>query len=162
MKRTAVFAGTFDPVTTGHIDILKKALLLFDEVHILIAVNPDKKCFFDEESRLEMLEKSVVAAGIEDLVKVCIWHGYLYEYCEKIGSRFIVKGVRNKDDFEYEKELAEKTKEACEKIETVLLISSKEYENVSSSNVRRMLSSGKDVSAFVPEGALDLICKKMK
>lgn len=162
MKKTAVFAGTFDPVTKGHIDILKKALLLFDEVHVLIAVNPDKKCFFNAESRLEMLEKAISSDGIKDFVKVRVWNGYLYEYCEKIGTRFIVKGVRNKDDFEYEKDLAEKTKEACEKIETVLLISSKEYENLSSSKVRNMLFSGKDISDFVPKGVSDVICKIMK
>lgn len=159
MKRTAVFAGTFDPVTKGHEEIIKKALLIFDSVHVLLAVNPGKKCFFDEEKRLGMLMAATDALGEGERLTVCAWHGYLYEYCLKVGAHFIVKGARGKEDFEYEKALALGTKELCPEIETLIMIPDKEYGDISSTKIRKLIEDGEDVSEYLPKAALDALGK---
>lgn len=157
MKNEAVFAGTFDPITKGHVDIIKKALLIFDKVHILVAINPEKRCMFDESSRVEMVKDAMSDENLLSSTETCAWHGYLYEYCLEKGIRVIVKGVRNSADFEYEKMLAEKTNELCKDVETILLISASEHEDISSTTVRQLIVGGKDIADFVPKSVIRYI-----
>ena len=105
-KNIAVFSGTFDPVTVGHMDIIERAAALFDEVHVLIALNPEKKTMFTEYERLELLNAAVKDTDFADRVVCAVWERPVFEYCKKVGSTLIVKGIRNSSDFDYEKILA--------------------------------------------------------
>lgn len=160
MKK-CVFAGTFDPITLGHTDIIERALSIFDEVHVLVAVNPDKKSLFDVEKRVEMAKTATVKYIADDKNIVCVaWERPLFEYCLKEGVFHIVKGVRNTVDFEYEKTLALQTKVLCPSVETVLLYSDPSLDHVSSSYVRGLIGYGMDVKGAVPEEIEELLLKK--
>ena len=160
MKK-CVFAGTFDPITLGHTDIIERALSLFDEVHVLVAVNPDKKCFFDVQKRVEMAKKATAKFNSENKKTVCVaWGRPLFEYCLKEEISHIVKGVRNTVDFEYEKTLALQTKALCPSVETVLLYSAPAFDHISSSYVRGLIGYGMDVKGAVPEDVEGLIAEK--
>lgn len=158
MTRKAVFAGSFDPVTTGHIDIIKRAAPLFDELHVLLAVNPDKKYMFPKEKRLEMLRASAEEIDLGTFRLICCeWDGALFEYCRKAGVRYIVKGVRGSEDFNYERMLALQTKAIDPSVETVFIPASPELEHISSTFVREMIKHGFDLTGIVPPAALKLI-----
>ncbi|MBE6562482.1 MAG: pantetheine-phosphate adenylyltransferase [Ruminococcaceae bacterium] len=160
MKK-CVFAGTFDPITLGHTDIIKRALSLFDEVHVLVAVNPDKKCLIDASERVNMAKTATAKYSTEDKRIVCVaWERPLFEYCLKEGVYHIVKGVRNTVDFEYEKTLALQTKALCPSVETVLLYSDPSLDHISSSYVRGLIRYGMDVKGAVPEEIEELLLKK--
>lgn len=161
-KREAVFAGSFDPFTKGHLDILEKATELFDKVHVLVALNPDKEYLFSESERLEMIRNTVAKCAYGKKITACIWHGYLFEYCEKVGANYIVKGLRNSSDFDYEKDLALKTRALCGKIETVFFLPSEKYGEVSSTCVRKKIKEGADLSNYVPETVIRVICREPK
>ena len=160
MKK-CVFAGTFDPVTLGHTDIIERALSLFDEVHVLVAVNPDKKCFFGASERVELMEKASAKYNTEKTKVVCAaWDRPLFEYCLENGISHIVKGVRNTIDFEYEKTLALQTKVLSPSVETVLLYSNPALDHISSSYVRGLIGYGMDVKGAVPEEIEEFLVKK--
>ena len=157
MKRIGVFAGSFDPVTVGHIDIIKRALGIFDSVHVLVGENMDgKKHMYDTEKRLSMLKAATARFG-EGRVECEIWGGPIFMYCEKVGASHIIKGVRNSADFEYEKLLALQTKVLCPGVETLLLISEHSLEHISSSYVRGMIGYGMDVVGTVPDEIIEML-----
>lgn len=159
MKK-CVFSGTFDPVTLGHADVVEKALGLFDEVHVLLAVNPSKNSLFTAEKRLEMLEAAFSKYNVQNMrVHVVSWERPLFEYCLRNGISHIVKGVRNTSDFEYEKTLALQTRHLCPSVETVLFYSESSFDHISSTYVKGLLHYGMDISDAVPEEAVDLILK---
>ena len=159
-KRIAVFSGTFDPVTVGHLDVIERAAALFDEVHVLVAKNPEKKTAFTEDERLEMLIASVDELECSDRIVCAIWDRPVFEYCLKVGAGIIVKGVRNSTDFEYEKILAKQTDSLCDGIETVLLFSKGEYDYISSTYVRGCIAYGFPLDGAVPPEAIEIINKK--
>ncbi len=157
MKK-CVFAGTFDPVTLGHTDIIERALGLFDEVHVLVAVNPDKKSYFDGEMRVKMLEAATAKYNVDEKKVVCVaWERPLFEYCVKERISHILKGVRNSVDFEYEKTLALQTKVLCPDVETVLLYSDPRLDHISSTYVRGLIGYGMKTEGAVPEEIMDLL-----
>ncbi len=158
-KKTAVFAGTFDPVTVGHIDIIKRASEIFDEVHVVIAVNPEKKTMFSGNMRLEMIEKAVDKLECRDRVVVALWERPVFEYCRLVGASVIVKGVRGAADFDYEKILAKQTTSFCPDIETLCMFSASEYEHISSTYVRGCIEYGFSLDGIVPAPARELIEK---
>ncbi|MBR6917282.1 MAG: pantetheine-phosphate adenylyltransferase [Clostridia bacterium] len=162
-ERCAVFSGTFDPVTSGHLDIIRRALALFDTVHVLIAVNPEKKTMFSEGDRLRMLEASVSSLEGSDRVVCKAWERPVFEYCKTAGAEYIVKGVRNSTDFEYEKVLSAQTASLCPGIETVLFMSPEKYSYISSTYVRGCIEYGFSLDGAVPKEAIeligDIICK---
>lgn len=149
MKK-AVFSGTFDPVTSGHTDIIQRAAEVFDEIHVVIARNPDKKFMFTEDERLRMLESAVSELECGERVKCAVWERPVFEYCNKIGSRIIVKGIRSAADFDYEKTLARQTESLCPDIETVCFFSNSKYDYVSSSYVRGCIEYGVPLGDAVP------------
>ncbi len=155
MKK-CVFSGTFDPVTLGHTDVVEKALSLFDEVHVLLAVNPSKNSFFTVEKRLEMLTAAFNKYNA-DKIRVALWERPLFEYCLANGISHIVKGVRNTADFEYEKTLALQTKHLCPSVETVLFYSDSSLEHISSTYVKGLLHYGMDISDSVPKEITDIL-----
>ena len=144
----ALICGSFDPVTNGHIDIIKRTSALFDSVTVGIFVNSEKKYLFDAEKRLELLNEAT--KGIKN-VKAEICEGLVARYIERNGIDVIVKGIRNTADYEYELEMAKINKSIYEKAETLLMPASKETDFLSSGFVKTMFFSGEDITAFVPK-----------
>jgi len=158
-KSIAVFSGTFDPVTVGHIDIIERAAALFDEVHAVVAVNPEKKTMFTEDERLSMLRAAVGSTDCRDKVVCEVWERPVFEYCRKVGSSVIVKGIRNASDFDYEKVLAKQTESLCPDIETVCLFADERYGHISSTYVRGCIEYGFSLDGIVPAAVLGMIGK---
>lgn len=158
MKK-AVCPGSFCPITNGHIDIIKRAAELFDEVTVLVMTNPDKHYDFSTEERCEMIES---AFADDSRIKVDIWDGLLADYVEKKGINAIVKGLRSATDFDYEFQMALANKSLAPKAETVFMTARPENMYISSSLVRQIASFGGDVSDFVPKEAFDTIQRMLK
>lgn len=145
--RRAIFPGTFDPFTLGHLDILNRSKLIFDEVIIGIGENIDKKAMFSLEDRIDFI-KSVVSSS--ENIKVQSYKGLTIHFCKKVDAKFIVRGVRNNGDFEFEKAIA-RTNRLLSKIETVFLLTSAKTSFISSSIVRELIKNKGDYSRFIPE-----------
>ena len=146
MKR-AVFPGSFDPITLGHFDIIRRALALFDEIVVAIGVNGDKNYMFTVEQRKEFIEK---AFADEPKVKVSTYQGLTVDYCREIDAQFILRGLRNPADFEFEKAIAH-TNRTLSKIETVFLLTAARTSFISSSIVRDVIRNNGDYTVLVPE-----------
>ena len=146
MKR-ALFPGSFDPITLGHFDIIRRALALFDEIVVAIGVNGDKNYMFTVEQRKEFIEK---AFADEPKVKVSTYQGLTGDYCREIDAQFILRGLRNPADFEFEKAIAH-TNRTLSKIETVFLLTAARTSFISSSIVRDVIRNNGDYTVLVPE-----------
>lgn len=147
MKR-AVFPGSFDPITLGHIDVINKGLQIFDELIIGIGENNNKKYMFSLEKRFEFI-KSVFAHQNNVIVET--YKGLTVDFCKKNNSNFIIRGVRNPSDFEYEKTIAQINTDISN-IETVFFLASKENLNISSSLVRELIKNEGNYQLFIPKG----------
>ncbi|MDY2913124.1 MAG: pantetheine-phosphate adenylyltransferase [Candidatus Enteromonas sp.] len=145
--KVAVYPGSFDPITNGHIDILKRACRVFDEVILLLAVNPDKTSHFSVSERLRFMQASI--EGIPG-AKVDFTDGLTVDYCKKIGAGAIVRGLRAVSDFEYEFALYSANHFAGKEIDTVCFMSESSKSFISSSAVHQMGLSGVDISPLVP------------
>ena len=144
--RRAVFPGSFDPITNGHFDIIKRGVSLFDEVIVAIGVNAEKKYMFSIEDRKKFIEE---AFANEPKVKVITYTGLTIDLCAKMDIQFILRGLRNPADFEFEKAIAH-TNRDLSKIETVFLLTAASTSYISSSIVRDVLRNGGDVVKLVP------------
>jgi len=149
MKR-AIFPGSFDPITLGHVDIVNRALPLFDEIIIAIGVNSDKKYMFTLEERVNFIKENYKN---EPKIKVTTYSGLTTDYCLKMKVDFILRGLRNPADFEFEKAIAQ-TNRKLSHIETVFLLTSADTAFISSSIVRDVHRHGGDISGFVPKSVL--------
>jgi pantetheine-phosphate adenylyltransferase len=149
MKK-AIFPGSFDPITNGHFDIIKRGVSLFDEVIVAIGVNAEKKYMFSLEDRKRFIEE---AFKDEPKVKVITYSGLTIDLCKKENAEFILRGLRTPADFEFEKAIAH-TNRIMSKIETVFLLTAARTSFISSSIVRDVLRNGGDVSQLVPESVL--------
>jgi pantetheine-phosphate adenylyltransferase len=147
MSRVCLFPGTFDPITMGHIDIINRALPLFDKVVIGIGRNSSKVPMFTEEQRLNWLKEIYIN---EPKVDAVIYEGLTVECCKKVGANFILRGIRYVNDFEYEKAIADMNRSINGHIETVFLTCLPQYTSVASTLVRDVLKNGGDVSQFLP------------
>ncbi|MFK5983268.1 MAG: pantetheine-phosphate adenylyltransferase [Flavobacteriaceae bacterium] len=145
MKR-AVFPGSFDPITLGHIDIINRSLLLFDEIIIAIGVNVDKKHMFSLEDREKQLEDTFKH---EPKIKVKSYSGLTVDFCKNENAKFILRGLRNTTDFTYEQSIAQ-TNANLQSIESIFLVCSPEVSNISSSIVRDVIRNGGDYTKMVP------------
>lgn len=145
--RRAVFPGSFDPITMGHYDIIERGLTLFEEVILAIGVNSDKKYMFSLAQRIKFLEDSFKD---EPKIKVMSYKGLTVDFCKKQDSEFILRGLRNPGDFEFEKAIAH-TNRKLSGIETVFLLTSSGKSYISSSIVRDVIRNGGDCSDLVPE-----------
>ena len=150
MKK-AIFPGSFDPITNGHFDIIKRGVSLFDEVIVAIGVNAEKKYMFSLEDRKRFIEETFKN---EPKVKVITYSGLTIDLCKKEKAEFILRGLRNPADFEFEKAIAH-TNRVMSKIETVFLLTAARTSFISSSIVRDVLRNGGDISQLVPESVLD-------
>lgn len=148
MNRICLFPGTFDPVTMGHIDIINRAMPLFDKVVIGIGRNANKIPMFKEEQRLQWL-KDIYAD--EPKVTAVVYEGLTVNCCKAVGANFILRGIRYVNDFEYEKAIADMNRSIDGHIETVFLTCLPQYTSVASTLVRDVLKNGGDVSQFLPK-----------
>ena len=146
MKK-AIFPGTFDPFTLGHLDILNRSKLIFDEVIIGIGKNSDKKSMFSVEDRIRFIES---VAAESDNIKVMSYEGLTIDFCKSVNANFIVRGVRNNGDFEFEKAIA-RTNRLLSKIETVFLLTSAQTSFISSSIVRELIENNGDYKELIPK-----------
>ncbi|MDL2282211.1 pantetheine-phosphate adenylyltransferase [Parabacteroides sp. OttesenSCG-928-G06] len=147
MKRTALFPGTFDPFTIGHQSLVKRGLTLVDEIIIAIGINEKKRTYFPLEKRIEGIQKLYKD---EPRVKVMSYDSLTVDFAVKVNARFILRGLRTVNDFEYEESIADVNRK-INGIETFLLFTEPEHTHISSSIVRELLHYGKDISMFVPK-----------
>ncbi|MEZ2415884.1 pantetheine-phosphate adenylyltransferase [Muriicola sp. E247] len=146
MKR-AIFPGSFDPITLGHYDIIERGIHLFDEIIIAIGTNAEKAYMFDEDQRKSFIEK---AFKNQEQIKVDTYEGLTIDYCKKVNANFILRGLRNPADFEFEKAIAH-TNRKLSGIETVFLLTSSGKSYISSSIVRDVIRNGGDYTSLVPD-----------
>ena len=147
MEKIAVFPGSFDPITLGHYDIIKRSIPLFDKIIVAIGVNADKKYMFALEERKRFIEESFIN---EPSVSVVTYEGLTIDLCKKMKAKFILRGLRNPADFEFEKAIAH-TNRKLSKIETVFLLTAANTSYISSSIVRDVLRNGGEYELLVPE-----------
>ena len=157
MKKTAVYAGSFDPITIGHKDIVERALKIFDEVTLLIAISPSKKPLFSTEQRVTLLKETFAD---EPRVKSDSWQGLLVGYVKQNNIGAIVRGLRPTGDFEIEFQMASMNRKLLPEAETVFLMTGENTYYVSSSLVKEVYSHGGDVSEFVPKNILEALKSK--
>ena len=158
MRKIAVCPGSFDPITFGHLDIIKRASTLFDKVIVLISVNSAKKPSFSLYERMMMIERNT---GQFDNVVIDILDGLLADYVKAVGAIAIVKGLRAVSDFEYEFQMALANKKLYSGAETVFLTTSAENMYLSSSVVKQIAEYGGNISSFVPENVLEFIQSRL-
>lgn len=151
MQRIALFPGSFDPITLGHTDIIDRSLDLFDEIVIGIGTNSSKTPMFSLEQRTQWI-KDIYAHTPK--VKVLTYAGLTAKFCEQIGARFILRGIRGVVDFEYEKAIADVNRMMDNKLETVFLSCTPKYSTIASSLVRDVLKYGGDPTPLLPEQVL--------
>ena len=147
-KQIAIYPGSFDPVTMGHLDIVERAAELFDKVIVAIARNPAKKTLFTEEERLDMIRECFPG---NSKVEVAAVQGLVVDYANSVGARILIKGLRALSDFDYEFQLALMNRRLDREIETVFLMTGLRWIYISSSIVKDVASHGGDVSGLVPE-----------
>tara|TARA_S200000501_G_scaffold301509_1_gene288755 strand:- start:478 stop:930 length:453 start_codon:yes stop_codon:yes gene_type:complete len=147
MKK-AVFPGSFDPITIGHLDIVERAIKVFDEIIIAVGNNTNKKYMFPKEKRVEFVEQTFKSY---DNIKIMSYDGLTVDFCRKNNIEFMIRGLRNPTDFEFEKSIALTNREMTD-IETIFLLTSPENSFISSSIVRDLIRNNGDYKLFIPEG----------
>jgi pantetheine-phosphate adenylyltransferase len=148
VKRIALFPGTFDPITIGHMDIITRALPLFDKLIIGIGKNANKTAMFSAEMRREWVNEIFQD---EPLITSVIYEGLTVDCCKRVGANFIVRGIRYVNDFEYEKAIADMNRSLDHNIETVFLTCLPQFTSVASTLVRDVIRNGGDATQYVPE-----------
>lgn len=151
MKRIALFPGSFDPFTAGHLNILKRALTMFDEVVVAVGINQDKRGFFSMDQRMDIIRQAI--SELEG-VRVIKYENLTIETCRELGIRHIVRGVRNMLDFETERSVADMNRRLDPEIETIIIPTAQEFAHISSSAVRDIIKHHGDTSLFLPEGVV--------
>ena len=147
MKRIAVFPGSFDPITIGHVDIINRSLLLFDEIIVAIGENSSKSCLFPLQKRKEWI--SSVFEG-EPKVGISVYNGLTADFCREQGAAFLVRGLRSASDFDYERTIAQLNLQLDNSIDTTFLISRPEHSHISSTIVREILKNKGNAELFLP------------
>jgi pantetheine-phosphate adenylyltransferase len=150
MMKKAVFPGSFDPITIGHVDLIYRGLEIFDEIIIAIGVNADKKQLFPLEDKIQQIKNSFIN---EPRIKVTSYKGLTIDFCKSVNSKYILRGLRNSSDFNYEQSIAQ-TNSSLSKIESVFLISSPQLAHISSTIVRDIIKNEGDYKSLVPESII--------
>ncbi len=147
----ALFPGSFDPFTSGHLNILERALTIFDTVVVAIGINHDKAYFYNVEQKINIIEQAT--KGLEG-VKIIHYEGLTVDACKKLGIRHIIRGVRNFMDFETEQSIADANRRIYPEIDTIIIPTAQEYSHISSSAVRDIIRHGGDTDTFMPKGVV--------
>ena len=148
MSRIALFPGTFDPITLGHVDIVNRSLNLFDKIVIGIGTNASKVPMYSDEQRLNWLNEIYKN---DSRVEASVYEGLTVDFCKKIGAKYILRGIRFVSDFEYEKFIADMNRTLDASIETIFLTCQPMYSSIASTLVRDVIRNGGDASSFLPE-----------
>jgi len=151
----AVYPGSFDPITSGHLDIISRAAALYESLVVLVAVNSSKEPLFSYEERVALLEKTVDAEGLNNVKVACISSGLLVDYTDKLGAGVIVKGLRAVSDFEYEFQMAQLNRHLNPAIETIFMMTSTEHLFLSSSIVKEIARLQGRIDGLVPDVVLE-------
>ncbi len=146
--KIAVIPGSYDPITFGHIDIIRRALPLFDEVIVAIGINSQKKNLFSLDERIRWIQEIFKD---EPKVKVDHFEGLTLHYCQKMKAKYLVRGIRNATDFDYERTISQIHNTIATDLETLFFIAKPELSHISSTIVRELILGGGDISAFVPD-----------
>ena len=155
----AVFAGSFDPPTYGHLNVIERASKLFDCVDVVISVNPDKKYMFNENERFEMLSEMIKPFSN---VELHIWDGLIVKYAEQVGAKVLVRGIRTQNDFLYEFDLALMNKALDANIETMFIPTDEEFAIVKSSSIKELAKFGGNISKMVPPNVEETLRRKLE
>ncbi len=150
MSRTALYPGTFDPLTNGHLDIIGRAVKLVDKLIIGVAINEAKRPLFSLEERVQIVEQEVAHLRKDGEIEVRPFDGLLMHFAEKVGAQSIVRGLRAVSDFEYEFQMVAMNQQLNDEIETVFLMADPRHQAIASRLVKEIAALGGDVSAFVP------------
>ncbi|MFZ9215002.1 MAG: pantetheine-phosphate adenylyltransferase [Sediminibacterium sp.] len=151
MQKICVFPGTFDPLTLGHVDIIKRAMPLFDKIIVAIGANVGKSPMFSAEQRKLWIDEIF---GSEEKISSAVYEGLTVEFCKQMGANYILRGIRYVSDFEYEKTIADATRTLDKHIETIFLTGEPKYTSVASTIVRDILKNGGDASPFLPDAVI--------
>lgn len=156
-EKIAIYPGSFDPITNGHLDIVERGLALFETVIVTVAYNIQKQGLFGIEERKELIRKSL--KGNSNVI-VDSFEGLLVDYATKVNAKFVIRGLRAMSDFEFEFQLASMNRTLNDKVDTIFMMTSKDQFFVSSSAVREIASFGGPVAQFVPEVVVEALKKK--
>ena len=159
--KLAICSGSFDPITNGHIDIIKRAAKMFDRLIVLVSVNYKKASTFTSGERVAMIERVLAELDLPN-VSVDMYDGLLVNYAKQVGATALVRGLRAVTDFEYEFQMALTNKKLCGDVETIFLTASSEYMFLSSSIVKQVVHFGGSITDFVPACIYEDIIKKLK
>lgn len=154
---SAIFAGSFDPPTNGHMNIIERASRLFDKIDVVVAFNPEKKFLFTPDERLEMLE--ILTSDYKN-VSVHVWDKLVVDYAKKNKANILIRGIRNTNDFSYEFDLSLMNHSLNPDIETVFIPTEPKYAIVKSSSIKELAAFGGDISGMVPKTVENAILKK--
>lgn len=158
-EKKAIYPGSFDPVTKGHMDIIRRSAKMFDKVYVAVLTNSEKNCCFTIDERVEMLKKCT--ADVSN-VEVCTFTGLLAEYAKKLDVVTSIRGLRAVTDFEYEFQMALTNKKINKDLETIFLTTNSKYMFLSSSIVKEIARNGGDITEFVPSVVLDDIKQRLQ
>jgi len=162
MKNSAIYPGSFDPFTNGHLDILKRAVQMFDRVVVTVAVNQRKKSVFTGEERVELIKEVIKEEPWKDKVVVEQFTGLLIDYARQKKINVLLRGVRQISDFEYEFRMALTNRRLAPEIDTIFLMPDEQLTFISATIVKEVAAWGGDLSSFVPQNVADALVKKFK
>jgi pantetheine-phosphate adenylyltransferase len=164
MRRIAIYPGTFDPITNGHVDIILRAAELFDEVIVALAKNSQKSPLFSEAERRDLVEAAIIecCGAAKSNIRTDAFQGLLVEYAKQVNATAVVRGLRAVSDFEYEFQMALMNRKLAPEISTVFLMPHDEYTYLNSTIIREVARYGKDVSEFVPKVVADALKNKFE
>lgn len=156
MEKIAIFPGSFDPITCGHVSVIRRAIPLFDKIIVAIGINALKSTYFDLEKRMAMIQ-AVFAES--EKIEVQSYSGLTIDFCREMNAKFLLRGLRTSADFEFERSIGQMNKQMNPDIETIFLLTQPEHTALNSSIVRDILRHNGDVNKFVPSEALRFLKK---
>jgi len=157
--KKCVYPGSFDPISNGHLDIIKRAAKLFDEVHVLVSYNMFKKTTFTKDERIELIK--LATSNLTNVI-VTAYDGLVVNYCKENQINIIIRGMRNYSDYENEFQLFQYNKDINPNVETVILLPSSKNQFISSSAIKELVTFGLDISKYVPKAIVDKVTEKLK